>query len=532
MCRSMKRFVCVTMSRFIFAFLGALAICSGSQASELLEGRWMGGLACTGAADVRAEIDIKSEGNGRLTGEVSFYKLRTSYNFTGTITSTTFELLPGEWVKPPTKRFEPPILKGDLDLKAPGQVLRGNLPSCGRKGGSFTFFRMPAREKSTPEPPYAKSRETDPIRLTQDVRAGIKTMVQRRDRNHHWWSGIRSGITFSDVTDQDKARLYAEVDQAQGTLEADFLLDELANGPKSFPEGIGRALFLNDRARASNWPDAVKERVSAACRIRIADVLRPKLQQIVGLAETLPSSLEGLIKARSALNEVETYKPKLEAMFGTLDLENVLPPVKTRIAAIEADPAVAAEFQAELDAILKQKKPLVRTEDLVFAITGYETLSQPLASIAIAGLKNAAFAEVVVTDLSGAANPREPSAHEIALHVFNVVTKPNAALASMQCAGPQKVTSMVQCGLGEMRTKLNSVAKSRCVEEAPDNRFICYFEHSTSFVSAQDGKPTSGNIIFDTVMPGGRTANQSSARFTRNAGGSWTGSALGAANRN
>lgn len=88
----------------------------------------------------------------------------------------------------------------------------------------------------------------------------------------------------------------------------------------------------------------------------LSDALRPQLTQAADLAGNLPTSLDGLITARNALAPIEEYRQSLEQAFGTIDQENLLPPLWQRIAALESHQDVAVEFRAALEVRTRESR--------------------------------------------------------------------------------------------------------------------------------------------------------------------------------
>ncbi|MBY5869318.1 hypothetical protein [Rhizobium leguminosarum] len=485
--------------------------------AETLVGKWNGSVDCIGQKDIKLRLSIKDE-NGRLAGEVDFSRgfLRSGYTIEGTgVVDNKFVLKPGKWTNT-SLNVVPSEIHGEFFSMGAKVGIHGTLRVC--KRGIFTAFREREREQATAEPPRAKPQERDVHALTKAVREGVSILAARHDRNIHWWRSIEHSVIFSRVDRTAKDALLSEVREAKANVFADWLLErELAPGPMAFPAGVGRAIYVFDEARRTDWPDNVKLRVYKECQKRVTDVLRPELEQIAALTETLPVSLDGLIRARTALNHVDAYKASLEDAFGTLDQENILPPARLRIAALEGTPLISDQLQIRLDNILKEPNPRSTTERLLLDISGFEPLSEPLGTIMREGWRRAAFAEIAIEDGGSDSNSFEPSASEIARHVFDIFEQENARLARKHC-GPGFVDdpwTWSQCAVGETRIRLNKLSKIKCVEIEPKKTFTCHFSREAVWFRFQTGE------VLENV------SGTTSARFVKDSIGGWEGSALG-----
>ena len=491
--------------------------CATLAADETLVGEWKGSVRCTGEPKIKLNIKIKEGKDGRLSGEVEFSRgyLKSGYTLEGpAVVDKRFTLKAGNWTTT-SLRIVPSEIQGEFFQFADKTGIKGPLPVC--KRGKYTAYRARVREETTPTPPVAKNGERNVQKLTNTVNEGVRVLVGRRDRN--WWRRIELSIMVSRVDRNIKESLLAEVRLAKANVFADLLLEkELVSGPMTFPQGIGRAIFVFRQAQATDWPDNVKARVYKECQKRVVHVLRPELEQISAMARNLPDSLDGLIEARAALNRVDTYKASLEHAFGTMDRDNILPPMRARIAELEASPAVANELRARLDTIVKGPNPRATAEHLSLDISGFVPLSEPLATIMKDGWRRAAFAEIVISDNSGV-SLSEPTARDIAWHVFNLAEMVNDGLRANSCK-PGLVTGdlieYTQCALGTIRTRVKSISKSYCEENQPGEVYTCYFGREQEVYDFITGEIT--NI----------EKNPTSARFTKlPLGAGWTGSALG-----
>ena len=505
----MKRWL-GTLLLFAWSFTVALA-------AETLEGNWKGSVDCIGQGKIKLRLSIK-EANGRLTGEVEFRRgaVKSGYTLDGAqVIDNKFILKPGKWTST-SLNIAPSDIDGEFFSIGTKIGIHGTLRVC--RQGIFSAFREREREQPTPAPPRIQLRERNVAALTRSVREGIKVLTARADRTTRWWRSLEHGILFSRVDQATKDTLLREVQEAKANVFADWLLEkELVSGPTVFPTGVGRAIYVFREARKTDWPDKVKLRVYKECQKRVTDVLRPELKQIAKLVGKLPVSLDGLIQARAALNRVDAYKASLEEAFGTLDQENILPATRHRIAEMERSPLVADQLQARLESILKQPKPRSATERLLLDVSGFEPLTEPLATVMRDGWRKAAFAEVIISDGGSGGSPFEPSAQDIAWHVFGIYERENSRVAKKTC-NPGIVYdawTWGQCAVGETRMRLNELSKISCVETDPKKSYICHFRQNADWLAFRTGEVLQS------------TTGKTSARFVRTAQGEWQGSELG-----
>lgn len=514
------------MFKPIFALFWLMLTCLPAMAADAFVGLWEGRFTCDAQRNVQLRLIIKTASNSRLSGTFEYRGRRISFMMTGTVTSPdSFEFNPEAGARHPSG-LQAQAFRGNLVKFGDREALQGRVLAC--RTSSFIAYRT---EEPTPPPPVAAPRERDVGRLTSAVRTGIEFLVDRRDRNPHWWNRIEYSVIFSGVDRQTRDALLEDIREARANLLADALLNDLAHGPSEFPAGIGRALYVFRSARAQKWPDKVLQRVFRASEKRISDVLRPKLNEIASMSGNMPMNLDGLLKARAALNEVEAYRNSLRESFGVFDSENLLRPMLNRVALLEADMNVAKEFRAALDRILAAPNPRAETESLVMAISGYQALSEPLATIAKNGLRSASFAEVVIESADFTETVFEPKAKDIAWHVFNLVEHENARQGLKRCASGviYDLIEWKNCALGEMGLKLRKIRKVECKEERSGLQYLCGFYQESIMISSRDGRPLQSGPVFEALMPNGRMNSSTSARFTRTAAGAgWAGSELGA----
>jgi hypothetical protein len=293
-------------------------------------------------------LSIDEVKNDQLKGVFEFrsgWKL-AKYNVAGIATSSgKFQLEPGSWIMQPSG-FRASGLRGELVEMGGRKTITGTFTQC--RIGSFSVSLQEPIE--APPPPLSKSMfDRKGSAWVNTVRGRIREFANKREDNHLWWRQLEHEVIFSRVDKPTQEQLLAEVREARANVNADSLLAYLASGPREFPQGIGRALFLFSQAQRSEWPDKVKLRLYQACRKRVTEVLGPELTQARAFAASLPISLDGLITARAALAPVEEYRDSLEQAFGTLDQENLLMPLWQQIAALESNPDVAIEFRAALE---------------------------------------------------------------------------------------------------------------------------------------------------------------------------------------
>lgn len=509
------------MAKWLTALFLLIWPCAGAAAEETLVGEWRGSISCAGQPRIQFRMNIKEEPKGNVSGNAEFRRgyLKSDFVVEGDgVRDNNFTLKPGKSTQT-SLRIPAAEFQGEFFSIGDKIGIHGSIEVC--KRGRFSAFRAPAREKATPKPPVAERGERNLNTLTKTVREGIRTLVDRRDQNDSWWRLIERGVISSRVDVKSKDALLTEVREAKANLFADALLEkELKSGPMTFPEGVGRALFVFKTARAAkDWPDSVKLRVYKECQKRVADVMRPELKRLAASAKGIPTSLDGLIEARAGLNRIDTYKASLEDAFGTVDQENILPPMRDRIAALEADPAVLEQLHLRLEDILEKPNPRAATDQLFLDISGYEPLSNPLDTVIREGQQQASLAEIVVSESRASTSPFEPSAAEIARHVFNIAERENDRLARKRCKSKTVYDPWTwsQCYLGELQLKVNRVAKHNCVEEKPSRAYTCYFDQETVLFVPRTGEVTQN------------LGSSTSARFTRNMpNDNWHGSELGA----
>ncbi len=511
----------------IARWFGFLVICivlsSAAQANEKFLGDWAGSFECDADRNIKMNLKIDTVKDGRLAGVFEFRARlnHASYKVIGTATASgAFELKPGAWLKHPSG-FRASGLQGQLFRFGNKDGMRGTLSEC--RKSHFVAVRKP-RIETTPPPAVAKSRERDINVLTKAVRAGIRELSLRRDRNRHWWNKIEHSVIFSRLDRKAKDALLAEIEDARADVEARALLDELAAGPKEYPKAIGRALHVLGRAKAAKWPDKVLRRVHDACEKQVAVALRPKLEQAAAMAATLPSSLEGLISARAALAPVEDYRASLTRAFGTLDPEGILKPVLRRLAEIEADPAVSAALRSELAAARRDQDPRGATESVLFRVLGSESAASPLAAVAAEGRDLAAIAAIVVEDQSPQlSDSLEPSADDIAIFAHARAREMNKLLAGLRCkrGAIDDPITFAKCLLGESEFRVERIVKTGCVSETPGQQYNCSYFQGEILVIAQTGKPLPLQRAFETIygqLFGGSPSGGGTARFLRTSG--------------
>jgi hypothetical protein len=378
-------------------------------------------------------LSIDEVKNDQLIGVFEFRsggKL-AKYNVAGVATSSgKFEFEPGSWIMQPTG-FRASGLRGDLVEMGVRKSLRGTLTQC--RIGSFVAFLQEPIE--APPPPLSKGMfDAKGPAWISAVRGRIREFVEKHEDNQHWWNRLEHDVIFSRVDRPTKDQLLAEVREARANVKADSLLADLASGPREFPQGIGRALFIFRQAQKSEWPDKIKLRVYQACQKRVSEVLRPPLTQAAASAASLPTSLDGLIRARAMLARVEEYRGSLEQAFGTLDQENLLTPLWQKITALESNPGVAAEFRAALEKARQQPDPRSATENVIFSVLGQHEFSSPLTVIAKEGRRLAALTEVEVANSAQSEDSSEPGAKDIAAYMHGLTETINATFAAMRCA--------------------------------------------------------------------------------------------------
>ncbi|CAN7696528.1 hypothetical protein [Neorhizobium sp. LjRoot104] len=477
-------------------------------------------------------LSINEISNDRLKGVFEFRSggSLAKYNVTGTATpSGTFELEPGAWTLQPP-RFRATALRGEIVEMGGRKAIRGTLTQC--KTGSFLAFLQKPIEP--PPPPLSKGMfDAKGPAWIDAVRGRIREFVEKREDNQHWWNMLENEVIFSRVDRPTRDQLLAEVREARANLGADSLLADLASGPREFPQGIGRALIIFRQAQKSEWPNKIKLRVYQACQKRVGEVLRPLLTQAAASAAGLPTSLDGLIRARAMLAPLEEYRGSLEQAFGTLDQENLLTPLWQRIAALESNPAVAVEFRAALEKARQQPDPRSATENVIFSVLGQQEFASPLTAIAKEGRRLAALTEVEVANNAQNEDGSEPGANDIAAYMHGLTETINATFAAMRCA-PGKYDfdpiTIARCKMGELEVRLKRVVKIACRAEKPRQQYLCQFDHRSQLVSFRTGQPVplEESLSLQAYFPGGRLAGSSRARFVPNVLGSgWTGSRVG-----
>ncbi|MBZ7927107.1 hypothetical protein LAC81_34690 (plasmid) [Ensifer adhaerens] len=506
-----------------------LLLGSGSSAlsAEPLVGEWRGVFSCGQAKNIRMILDIKETASGQIEGvfEVQAGWNKVSYHVVGTSTPTgAFELKPGTWIHQ-LPGFRAVELQGQVISVGSGPPqIQGRPVGC-KPGGFRATFQKPFKK---PPPPLAqKVQDRKGTKWINAVRARTQDYVQKRVDEPSWWKMLETEVVTSYVDRTTKHALLEEITEARGSIRSAALLDELEAGPKDFPRGIGVALRIYGQAEKSNWPDDVKQRVYSACKKRVAEVLRPKLEEIAAVAAKIPPSLEGLAEARAAIAPVEDYRQSLEHAFGALDQENLLAPMVQRIAQLEAIPGIAIEFRSALATARSQAKPREATENVIFNVLGPRSTSSSLAAIAVEGRRLAALAEIKVESIAGDADRNEPSADDMAKYMYAVVEGFNDTFAAMRCSpGRYPPDEYVRCKFGELEVRLKRVVKTGCAVEVPGRQYVCNFDHYSRLVSFRTGEPVDSPDL-SMRFPDGRLEGPKKVRFVRQASGEgWDGTRL------
>lgn len=518
------------------ALLISLSAIDFALANDALKGKWTGSFSCDADKNLRMTLSIDEIENDNIKGVFEFRArgMLAKYAVRGTTTPAGEMLLePGEWIIHPT-RFRSSGLVGKIEEIGGKNVLRGRLTDC-RTSSFFASRREPG---VPPLPPLSKGMfDAKGPEWIDAVRGRIADFAARREADQHRWNQLQNDVRFSRVDKPTKDKLLSEVREARANVRADALLSELASGPKEFPQGIGRALYVLRQSERSDWPDNIKRRIHGAAEKQIFEALRPQLIQIRDLAADLPMSLEGLIKARASLAQVEDYRAALERSFGTMDKENLLAPMSQKIAELQASPVVAREFREALERTRRQPNPRVETANVIFRVMGPDESSSPLTPIAKEGTRLAALAEVEVANLAPSEDRNEPKANDLVEYMFDVIEGVNATFAAMRCA-PGKYDfdpiTIARCRMGELEIRLRSVSKIACQAERPGQQYVCEFDQRSQLVSFRTGKPIPIEESFSlgTQFPGGRLEGSRRARFVRAiSGDGWVGSQVPSASR-
>jgi len=330
------------------------------------------------------------------------------------------------------------------------------------------------------------------------------------------------------------AALRTEAEAAARTALFNKLLADLEGVGNDYDAGhLGTALRVADEARASKLEPGRIDQVVAAARDKAAAILNPRLDAAAGLATMLPRSLEGLIKARDALEPLAVYRDSMDRTFGSLDPEGRLRPLYDQISELEGDPSVIAELKNALDAAAASEKPRENVERLVAQVTSSGTALIPaeMAELIASAREDAEINAVVITDLSGNPDPSEPSAREIAAFAMKRVRDASSEMAGQEAVCTSgRVTDPVQAmkclsnpalwtGQTGSRVTLLGVTKVGCEPEVKNRQYLCYFNQQVRIDIAgsqaygtdwgQMTQELSGKEIVD-------------ARFFRAAGGGWT----------
>lgn len=513
------------MNRWLSASL--LLICSNSPvlASEDLLGQWRGTFYCNRTLDLKLTLSINESNNGQLKGVFEYsagLKGRASYNVTGTVTPTgSFQITPGSWIMHPTG-FRAVSLHGQVGQSGSKRVIDGRLPEC--DPGGFRAFLLPPAEALPP--PLAMPSDTDG--QIKEVRDRLRKYMQTRESGQISWNRLERAADAIRVDRQIRDLLLAEIREGQANVKADAIIAELASGTTRFPTGMGKAIRAYDRANKSDWPNEVKLRIYEACKKRLDEVFRPVLTKVGASAASLPNNLDGLALARAALAPVEAYRAFLEHAFGSLDPENLLAPMWQKIAELESNPAIAAEFREAFAEARRQPDPRAATENVIRNVLGDRSKSAALIAIAAEGRRQAALAEVVVMRTTGAEDGSEPTANDMALHMQSVIEALNATFAAGRCNPGDKLTvfDMTRCELGELEVRLKKVIKTKCVAEAQGEQYVCNFDQHSIVVSFRTGELVTGHTGVAGNFPGGRMEGPQKARFVRRAFGGWDSSSL------
>ncbi|MBX9740007.1 MAG: hypothetical protein K2X62_08045 [Beijerinckiaceae bacterium] len=509
----------------VLALSALLAAAAPALANDQLLGDWRGVYRCDpDTTDRQMTLSIKTLADGRATGVLEFRTglYRGSLNVAGAIDATgSFRLEPGDWIiKSPG--FPVTGLQGALTKTGDRTAIRGTFTGC--RSSSFMAFPLAARPSPQPSP-VMNPNERDADAWTRAVRARIREFTERRETNPHWWNQFAMQVRRSRIDPATRDWLVAEVLEGRAALEADIMLDELASAPKTYPQAIGRALFLHDRAQRRDWPEKAMQRVKKALQAHAMAAMRPELLKAAELAKGQPASLDTLVRAREALWSLEDYRASMERAFGTMDPEGLLAPLRKRIVELDADPGVAKEFRAALHEAQRQPSPLRATKNVIERVLGPDESRSALATIAEQERKAASFSEVAVENRSSAETRGEPSAQDMARLAHEYAESVNGILRAMRCTpGPiYGADKLLECSMGELEARLTRIVKLGCREEKPDLQYVCRYTQDTSFVSGRTGEPFRDLPRLRIVLPNVEGSGEITARYIRNGlNGGWT----------
>ena len=368
------------MKRWLIATLALVCSSTAVLADEKLFGRWEGSLTCD-AAEIQMVLSITKTSRGNFSGELNLQAggQANNYAVVGKTTSPdTFQIQLANWKVPGFQGMYP--LKGKIIQEGGRDAIRGDLREC--KKGSFTAY-LKAPPATAPadrlyvEENYWKRKGPG---FVKGIRDRTQQYAQKRESDQQRWKILEEEVIHSHLEMPTREALWNEVKQARANIGADALLAELAAVPKTFPNGVGRAIFVISTAQAMKWPDEVTLRVHKACLTHATESLRPMLKEIAVLAQGQPN-LETLMEVREKLAPIETFRQSLENAFGTIDPENVLAPM----AKLEANTAVKDEFRTALAKARQTSTPRKSTEEVIFSVLGLERSSSPLDPIAAEG---------------------------------------------------------------------------------------------------------------------------------------------------
>lgn len=517
-------------------------------ASNSLQGRWEGQYSCNGMNDNNVILSLTPSAKGALEGVLEF-RLTDSRQGSYTIvvrTNNWGNLLinPLKWIK---RARGVNAISFEGKLSADGARFEGKT-SCrighfkvARTGDAKPPANLPLSQNAPQNnpPKVHEPRKINPGQTPEEWAAAIRSemarLVKERDQSNRAWMQVKTSITVRprQVPLQLGQQLFDEYLGAMGEVKALILFDQLDSGQLNMANGGFDKLLavVRSATRAKDWPKATVERIRETGRTKAVALLRPELEKAAAMTRDLGASLESLIKVRSALAELENYRPRLIELFGTADPDDLLRPLLQRIVEIEKTPAVEAELRAALEQARQQKDPRRSTEELLYAALGPEFEYSSLNHLVPEARLLAAIAAIQIVDRSQGGDQHEPSAKEIAQLAYARVVTINTVISQSEimCREPEDGVSAALClplmpfilG-GGLEARLVGLDKLGCISETRMTRYKCQFVQKLEIVYASMG-PLAPNLVdaLEQLVPGGFPEEASSALFERSAGGSW-----------
>lgn len=343
----------------------------------------------------------------------------------------------------------------------------------------------------------------------------------------------------ADLTQIESRDIRIALEQRKIELRAGIFLTEAEALPTSgFEAGaLGLVLGLMDRMEneGSDIPFDLLRPAREVARQRAAEILNGPIAEAAALAQTIPTSLEGLGRGQAALNPFLPYLAGMNRHFGSRDASGQLEALYTRLDQLRRDPGVVAAFATMLTAI--EPKPGLRPSDAVWQVAGRYITQDDLSSAPEMSEQISLAIDLVevraieIVDRSVRISEHEPSAEDIARFALQRVRSYNERMATQeqtclsgQISDPVQAVFCLntpalwtgQTGFGFQLLRLEKIG---CREDQPGVQYTCEFyqEIDIHFPGGEESVVSTLDQIAR-EMP-----EVSQTRFVRNANGGWTG---------